>query len=167
MDTSMINKIQKSKEYAEEPQRATILTLAIEFKGDNNAYNIALAPDGWSCSCPGFNKYGICPHIMSLEKLFQPMLKRDPLPYAQGQNIVSDVKKAKRYSEEIDRIQIVSFEISFRGDNKDHTVSYNDGVWGSTSSYFRTHNIGAYTMAMERILEGMVKPVRTEAREVE
>lgn len=167
MDTSMINKIQKSKEYAEEPQRATILTLAIEFKGDNNNYNIALAPDGWSCSCPGFNKYGICPHIMSLEKLFQPMLKRDSLPYAQGQNIVSDVKKAKRYSEEIDRIKLVSFEATFQGKNKDHTVSYDDGIWDSTSSYFKTHGVGAYSMAMERILEGLVKPVRTETPEVE
>jgi hypothetical protein len=163
MDTSMINKIQKSKEYASEPQRVTFLTLAIEFQGNNNSYNTALAPDGWSCSCPGFGKYGICPHIMSLEKLFQAMLKRSPLPYAQGQNIVSDVRKAKRYSEEIDRIKIVSFEANFQGDNKDHTVSYNNGVWTSTSSYFRTHGIGAYTMTMERILEGMVIPIRKTA----
>jgi hypothetical protein len=156
----MINKIQKAKEYAAEPQRATFLTLAVEFKGDNNSYNVALAPDGWSCSCPGFNKYGICPHIMSLEKMFQPMLKRDPVPYAQGQNIVSDVKKSKRYSEEPDRIKIISFDANFKGDNKDHTVSYNDGIWDSTSSYFKAHGIGAYTMAMERILEGLVKPMR-------
>lgn len=80
MDTSMINKIQKSKEYATQPERVTFLSLAIEFKGDNNSYNLALAPDGWSCSCPGFNKYGICPHIMAVEKVFQPMLKRDPFP---------------------------------------------------------------------------------------
>ena len=165
MDTSMISKIQKAKEYANEPERVSFLSLAIEFTGDNNSYNVALGPDGWSCSCPGFNKYGICPHIMSIEKIFQPMLKRDPLPYAQGQNIVSDVKKAKRYSEEIDRIKIISFEANFKGDNKDHTVSYNDGIWNSTSSYFKTHGIGAYTMAMERILEGLVKPIRnvTEA----
>ena len=163
MDTSMINKIQKSKEYATEPERVTFLSLAIEFKGDNNNYNVALGPDGWSCSCPGFNKYGICPHIMSIEKVFQPMLKREPLPYAQGQNIVSDVKKAKRYSEEKDRMRIVSFEVSFKGDNKDHTVSYNDGIWNSSSSYFKAHGIGAYTMTMERLLEGLVKPIRKTA----
>lgn len=91
------------------------------------------------------------------------MLKRDPLPYAQGQNIVSDVKKAKRYSEELDRIRIVAFTANFKGDNKDHTVSYNDGIWDSTSSYFKTHGIGAYTMAMERILGAMVKPIRKTA----
>lgn len=160
MDTSMINKIQKAKEYSHQPERVTFHTLSLVFKGDNNTYNIALGPEGWSCSCPGFSKYGICPHIMALEKIYKPMLKVNPLPYAPGQNIVSDVKKAKRYSEEQDRITIQHFEATFAGDNKNHTVTYDDGVWNSTSSYFKTHGVGAYTMAMERILEGRVKPIR-------
>jgi len=160
MDTSMINKIQKSKEYALQPERVTFHTLFIEFEGDNNTYQLALGADGWSCSCPGFQKYGICPHIMTIEKLFNAMIKRDPVPYAPGQNIVSDVKKAKRYSEEPERIRVLSFEAGFKGDNKDHVVTYNDGVWDSTSSYFKTHGVGTYTMALERILGGMVKPIR-------
>lgn len=160
MDTSLISKIQKSKEYAAEPERVTFHTLAIEFKGDNDNYHIALGPDGWSCSCNGFHKYGICPHIMSLEILLKPMIKRPSLPYAQGQNIVSDVNKAKRYSQEKDRIRFVSFEVAFKGDNKDQTVTYNNGVWDSSSSYFKAHGIGTYTMAMERLLEGMVIPIR-------
>src|SRR5688572_13940613 len=121
MDASLISKIQMSKEYAQDPKRVTFHTLALEFRGDNNAYTVALGPDGWSCSCPGYHTYGICPHVMTLEKIFQPMLKRTPLAYAPGQNIVSDVKKAKRYSEELDRIKIISFQVAFRGDNKDHT----------------------------------------------
>lgn len=162
MDNSMINKIQKSKEYAQEPERITFNTLSLEFRGDNNTYHVDLAPDGWSCSCPGFSKYGICPHIMSIEKMYKPMLKRNPLPYAPGQNIVSDVKKAKRYSEEGDRMTITNFEATFAGDNKDHTVTYDDGIWDSTSSYFKTHGVGAYTMTVERVLEGQVKPIKLE-----
>lgn len=162
MDASMINKIQKAKEYAQEPERVTFDTLTLEFRGDNNTYTVSLGPDGWSCTCPGFQKYGICPHIMSLEKIFKPMLKRAPLPYAPGQNIVSDVKKAKRYSEEPERIRIVSFEATFNGDNKVQHVSYDNGRWNSTSSYFKTHGVGAFTMAMERMLSGMVEPIRLE-----
>lgn len=155
----MINKIQKAKEYAEQPERVTFHTLTMEFRGDNSNYTLSLTPEGWSCSCPGFHKYGICPHIMAVEKMFQPMLKRDPLPYAPGQNIVSDVKKSKRYSEEPERITILAFSANFKGDNRDHTVTYDNGVWTSTSSYFKAHGVGAFTMAMERILKGMVKPV--------
>ena len=67
MDTSMINKIQKAKEYAEEPERVTFHTLTLAFRGSNNDYTVSLGPDGWSCSCPGCQKYGICPHIMAVE----------------------------------------------------------------------------------------------------
>lgn len=163
----MINKIQKAKQYEHELDRVTFHSLALEFRGDNDSYTLTMGADGWSCSCPGFSKYGICPHIMSIEKMFKPMLKRDPVPYAAGQNIVSDVKKAKRYSEERERIRITSFEAGFKGDNKDHVVTYDNGEWGSTSNYFQAHGVGAFTMAMERILEGMVEPIRQSLRDTE
>lgn len=168
MDSSMINKIQKSKEYAQEPERITFHTMEIEFRGDNSTYTIILAPDGWSCTCPGFEKYGICPHIMTVEKLFKAMLKRDPLPYASGQNIVSDVKKSKRYSEEPDRIRFIAFTATFRGDNKDHFISYDRGQWDNpTSSYFAQHGISTHIMTMERVLRGMVEPVKLKRPETE
>lgn len=159
MDNSMINKIQKAKDYATQPDRVTFNALSVEFRGDNNVYTVSLALDGWSCTCPGFQKYGICPHIMSLERLFAPMLKRPHLPYAAGQNIVSDVKKAKRYSEEPDRIRILSFDAQFRGDNNDHHITYDHGHWTSTAAFFQQRGVCSHTMAMERMLKGMVEPV--------
>lgn len=161
MDSSLINKIQKSKEYAEQPERVTFHTLEIEFRGDNSTYQTVLGPDGWSCSCPGYQTYHICPHIMAVEKIFKPMLKRDPQPYAEGQNIVSDVKKSKRYSEETDRIKILAFTASFKGDNKEHQIIYRDGKWENpTSAYFAQHQISTHIMTMERLLKGWVEPAR-------
>lgn len=167
MDTSMINKIQKAKEYAQEPERVTFHNLTVEFHGDNGTYTLSLGPDGWSCTCPGFQKYGICPHIMAVEKLFKPMLKRDPLPYAPGQNIVSDVKKAKRYSEEKQRMKIISFDATFEGKNRDHRITYDNGTWTSTASFFQQRGVCSHTMAMERMLKGMVSPITTESIEME
>lgn len=161
MDASMINKIQKAKEYAEEPDRVTFHNLTVEFHGDNGTYTLSLGPDGWSCTCPGFQKYGICPHVMAIEKLFKPMLKRDPLPYAPGQNIVSDVKKAKRYSEETNRLKVVAFDATFAGKSQDHRITYNDGKWTSTASFFQQRGVCSHTMAMERMLKGMVEPITT------
>lgn len=103
---------------------------------------------------------------MAIEKIFKPMLKREPMPYASGQNIVSDVKKAKRYSEELERITITNFSATVVGDNKDHQVTYEEGTWGSDSAYFKSHGVCAYTMTMERLLKGMVKPIQL-AREFE
>ncbi len=159
MDTSMISKIQKAKRYAEEPKRVTFNSLAVIFRGDNSTYNTTLGPDGWHCTCPGFQKYGICPHTMALEKLFMPMLKRDPMPYASGQNIVSDVKKAKRYSEEPDRIEIVSFDAQFEGANSDHHIRYDTDQWSCNCSFFHRRGVCSHTMALEKLLKGMVKPI--------
>lgn len=167
MDTSRITQIQKAKEYAEQPERVTFNSLDIEFRGDNNTYRLSLGPEGWSCGCPGYNKYGICPHIMAVEKLFKPMIKREPLPYAPGQNIVSDVKKAKRYSEELERIRIVSLDAAFEGKNQTHRISYQEGVWHSTSSAFQAYGVDSHIMAMERLLKGMVEPATTTQASLE
>lgn len=163
MDASMINKIQKASAYASEPERVTFRRLSLRFQGDNNVYAIELDGDGWSCSCPGFQRYAICPHIMALETIFKPLLKRPPLPYAPGQNIVSDVKKAKRYAQERDRIQIIRFDCVFEGYNKTHFVTYDEGNWTSTASFFAQRGVCSHIMALEKILKDWVEPARAAA----
>ena len=156
MDYGMIGKIEKAKRYAEEPQRITFNGFSVTFKGDNNQYALTLNGEGWHCSCPGFQAHRICPHIMTLERLFRPMLKRDPQPYAQGQNVVSDVEKAKRYSEEKDRIHFQMFDVTFHGSNSDHRFGYQGGTWQCDCDFFHSRNVCSHTMAMERILTGMM-----------
>jgi hypothetical protein len=159
MDNSMIGKIQKAKEYAEQPERVTFQSLSVQFDGSNNSYTITLSAEGWHCTCPGFQKYAICPHIMTLERLFGPMLKRDRLPYANGQNVVSDVEKAKQYAEETDRITFLAFEADFQGGHNTYHISYDNGKWDCDNPYFQSRGVCSNTMAMERLLKGMVKPV--------
>lgn len=161
MDYGMIGKIEKAKRYAEERDRITFNSLTVQFKGDNSSYLITLGPDGWDCNCPGFRTYGICPHIMALEKMLRPMLKRNPLPYAPGQNVVSDVEKAARYAEEPDRIEFLAFEVSFHGENSEHITSYHDSAWDCNCDFFRSRGVCSHTMAMERILNGMIGTKRT------
>ncbi|MBE2268335.1 MAG: SWIM zinc finger family protein [Anaerolinea sp.] len=156
MDYGMIGKIEKAKWYAAEPERITFRSLTIDFKGDNNNYVVTLGPDGWDCTCPGFRAHGICPHVMSIEKMFKPMLKRSPLPYAPGQNVVSDVEKAYRYAEEPDRIHVTAFDVAFHGDNDEHYTSFSDTVFHCNCSFFATRGVCSHTMAMERVLKGMI-----------
>lgn len=159
MDYSMIGKIQKAKEYALEPERVTFNTFEVEFRGNNDTYRVALTPEGWHCSCPGFHNYGICPHIMTLERLFGPMLKRESLPYATGQNVVSDVEKSIHYAEEPDRITFITFDATFEGGHNEYHISYDHGMWDCDNPYFQSRGVCSNTMAMEKMLQGMVKPV--------
>lgn len=165
MDYGMIGKIEKAKQYAQERKRVTFHSLVVDFRGNNASYELSLGPDGWQCTCPGFGKYGICPHVMSLERLFAPMLKRDPLPYATGQNVVSDVEKAKQYSEEVDRIRFRSFDVSFSGNNSEHYTSYQTGDWRCSCSFFHSRRTCSHTMAMERILDKMLAVAAKESAE--
>lgn len=156
MDYGMIGKIEKARRYAEEPQRITFQSLRVEFRGSNNTYLVSLDEHGWKCSCPGFQSHHICPHIMALEKIWRPMLKRQPLPYAPGQNVVSDVEKAKRYAEERDRIQVLGFEVIFSGENSEHRFGLTESKWYCDCDFHHSRHVCSHTMAMERILGNML-----------
>lgn len=155
MDYGMISLIEKAKRYAEEPQRITFENFTILFRGDNNSYTVTL-DENWHCTCPGFGNHGICPHIMTLERLFGPMLKRDPLPYGPNQNVVSDVEKSKRYAQEKDRLTFVKFSVIFDGNNGTHRVGFDQGKWDSDSNTFQLRGVSSHTMALERLFGDML-----------
>jgi hypothetical protein len=159
MDYGMISQIEKARLYAEEPHRVTFKSFDLIFRGDNNTYSISFNDSGWQCTCPGFQVHHICPHIMAMERLFKPMLKVDPLPYAPGQNVVSDVEKACRYADEKDRLCFNTFKVTVRGNNKEHWVTYDQGKWDCDSDSFRLRGVSSHTIAMERLLKGMLAEV--------
>lgn len=163
MDYGMISQIEKGRQYAQEPHRIKFNTLALTFQGDNATYTITLNDNGWHCSCPGFQTYHICPHIMSLERILKPMLRLPPVPYAPGQNVVSDVDKAQRYAQERDRIRFTAFDVTFHGNNSEHTVTYDNGQWFCDSVSFKLRGVSSHVIAMERLLKGMIEPAPASA----
>lgn len=159
MDYSIIGKIQKAKDYAQDPARVTFNSLTAEFRGNNSTYTLTLGPDGWHCTCPGFQSYGICPHVMAMERRFGAMIKREPVPYAPGQNVVSDVEKAKLYADEPERLKFLNFTARFKGNHDEYSVAYDNGKWDCDNSYFRSRGFCSHTKAMEILLKGMVEPL--------
>ena len=43
--------------------------------------------------------------------------------------MIGKIEKAKRYAEERDRIQFLSFTVAFNGTNDRHTITFNDNTW--------------------------------------
>ena len=70
--------------------------------------------------------------------------------------MVSKIEKAKRYAEQRDRIRFLSFTVTFDGDNNPHSVTYEDGQWHCDCSFFRSRGVCSHTMALERVLSGML-----------
>ena len=74
--------------------------------------------------------------------------------------LIGKIEKAKRYAEERDRIEFKDFTVTFKGENNDHTVTYQAGQWQCNCDFFQTRGRCSHTMALETILEGMVEIAR-------
>jgi len=76
--------------------------------------------------------------------------------------LIGKIEKAKRYAEERDRIGFESFKATFNGTNNPHTVEFAGGEWTCDCDFFLSRGVCSHTMALERILEGML-PATAEA----
>ena len=70
--------------------------------------------------------------------------------------MIGKIEKAKRYAEQRDRIQFLSFNVVVRGDNNPHTVTFQDTQWSCDCSFFKSRGVCSHSMALERILDGML-----------
>jgi len=70
--------------------------------------------------------------------------------------MIGKIEKAKRYAEERNRIHVESFRATFAGDNNPHSVEYREGQWKCDCDFFLHRAVCSHTMALERILAGML-----------
>lgn len=69
MDSGMIGKIQKSKQYADERERIRINSLSVTFQGQNNPHQVSFQDEKWLCDCAFFQTRDRCSHTMALERI--------------------------------------------------------------------------------------------------
>lgn len=70
--------------------------------------------------------------------------------------LIGKIDKAKRYSQQRDRIRVDSLSVTFDGENNPHTVHFQNGDWQCDCDFFQTRGRCSHTMALEIILEGMI-----------
>jgi hypothetical protein len=73
-------------------------------------------------------------------------------------SVIGKIEKSKRYAQERNRIRFSSLSVSFHGENGDHQVELSGESWRCTCDFFAGYGACAHTMALERILEGMLQP---------
>ena len=69
MDSGMIGKIQKSKQYATERERIRITNFSVTFPRQNNAHQVSFQDGNWICDCDFFQTRERCSHTMALERI--------------------------------------------------------------------------------------------------
>ena len=70
--------------------------------------------------------------------------------------LIGKIEKARRYSEQRDRMHFHDFAVTFDGDNGPHEVGYHDGQWRCACEFFEAWGRCSHTMALERVLTGMI-----------
>lgn len=71
-------------------------------------------------------------------------------------SLIGKIEKAKRYAQERDRMSFSRFSVNFRGEHDSYIVNYDSGQWKCTCNFFSQWGLCSHTMALERILEGML-----------
>lgn len=71
-------------------------------------------------------------------------------------SLIGKIEKAKLYACEPTRFSIGTLNARVRGDNGEHQVGLSDGSWTCTCDFFPSHGICSHTMALEKLLQGMV-----------
>ena len=84
MDSSIIGKIEKAKQYAEEKNRVNITSFAATFKGNHDEYDVRFEDGTWRCGCHFFATREVCSHTMALQRILDQMIieNREPAPTA-------------------------------------------------------------------------------------
>jgi hypothetical protein len=70
--------------------------------------------------------------------------------------LIGKVDKAKRYAAERHRMHVSSLQVDFRGENDTHRVGLDGDAWTCTCDFFAGWGACAHTMALERVLDGMI-----------
>lgn len=70
--------------------------------------------------------------------------------------MIGKIEKAKRYAEQRERIHFESFRARLDGDNNAHVVEFSGGEWRCDCDFFATRGVCSHSMALERVLEGML-----------
>lgn len=169
MHSDLIGKIEKANRYAQEPERIAIDTLLVQFHGDNHAHTVALGTDGWRCDCRGFALRGVCEHMMSLQRILEPMLSTvalDPGPVIAHSDLIGMIEKSRNYAHQPDRIIVDRLASRFRGNNSEHALALADGRWTCSCNTFQMWNTCAHVMAIQKILDPMLAAPAREAGSV-
>jgi len=80
MDSSIISKIEKARQYAEEKDRVNITSFAATFKGNHDQYDVRFEDVACRCDCHFFSTREVCSHTMALQRILDEMLTNQPEP---------------------------------------------------------------------------------------
>lgn len=69
MDTGLVSRIIKARQYAQERHRIEFNSFEVTFEGEHNTHKVTYRDGQWHCSCEEAVRMGVCSHIMAMERI--------------------------------------------------------------------------------------------------
>lgn len=77
MSSSLISKVAKAKQYADEPARIQFQDFTLTVRGENDIHTITFHNGQWHCGCRTFRDDGLCSHTMAVERVLSVTIPQD------------------------------------------------------------------------------------------
>ena len=71
-------------------------------------------------------------------------------------SVIGKIEKAKRYTKEKERVTFDRFVATFRGENDNHKIEYEDGNLTCSCQFFAMRNFCSHSIALQSILDDML-----------
>ena len=71
-------------------------------------------------------------------------------------SLIGKIEKARRYAKEPQRFRFTSLSAVVEGDNDEHAVTLDGNRWSCRCDFFGGWGVCSHTMAIERLLDGML-----------
>lgn len=71
MYSSLIGKVQKAHQYAQERERVVLSQFSAAFRGEHSSYQVTYDEGNWNCSCEHFSEDNFCSHAMAMERILE------------------------------------------------------------------------------------------------
>lgn len=71
-------------------------------------------------------------------------------------SMIGKIAKAKRYSEEHERLKISGLQATFRGEHDNYTLNFNESKWECSCQHFHFQGVCSHVMAAENMLSEMM-----------
>lgn len=74
MDSSLVKKMEKAKDYSVQEGRVVLTQCQARFRGDNADHELSYEAGKWSCNCYYFARRDTCTHTMAMEMMLRSMV---------------------------------------------------------------------------------------------
>ena len=75
--SSLVRKIEKARDYAEQRERVSFMQCRAEFRGDNGEHEVSYEAGNWQCNCNFYKGHDTCSHIMAMEMMLTGMMPEE------------------------------------------------------------------------------------------